>query len=180
MSNYVFLKELYVDYDEIKAVVDDKSGWVEIAPEEENRGYVQYYKQYEPQWLKDQLLPIWSYMGLLVACRAGEYLPPHVDNGRTCAILIPCSESYKNNTLDFYHMPDWKGSEGDWQDWKQKHNGSIIESVMYKDPILFKNIPHGVDNTKSKHPRINFSVCFMPPYTFDVVKDLYDKGNLIV
>ena len=179
MKNYIFLSDLKVDYDDIQCAIEDKAGWVEIAPEKENRGYVQYYKNYQPQWLKDQLLPIWSYMGLLVACRAGEYLPPHVDNGRSCGILIPCSESYKDNTLDFWDMPNWAGKEGDWQDWKDNHDGNILESVIYNDPILFKNIPHGVDNRNSKHPRINLSVCFMPPYNFDVVRDLYDKGILI-
>ena len=179
MTNYIFLNKLKVDYNDIKLVIEEKSGWIEIAPEEENRGYVQYYKKYEPKWLTDQLLPIWSYIGLLVACRAGEYLPPHVDNGRTCGILIPCSESYKDNTLDFWHMPDWKGSEGDWQDWKNNHNGHIIESVIYNDPILFKNVPHGVDNRNSDYPRINLSVCFMPPYNYDVVKDFYKKELLI-
>jgi hypothetical protein len=179
MSNYIFLSKLKVDYNEITHTIEDKAGWIEIAPEQEQRGYVQYYKKYEPEWLKKQLLPIWSYMGLLVACRAGEYLPPHVDNGRACGILIPCSESYKDNTLDFWHMPDWKGSEGGWQDWKTDHNGYITESVIYNDPILFKNVPHGVDNRNSNHPRINLSVCFMPPYNFDVVKDLYERNILI-
>lgn len=179
MTNYIFLKKLKVDYNDIQRVIDETNGWNEIAPEKENRGYVQYYKKYEPQWLKDQLLPIWSYIGLLVACRAGEYLPPHVDNGRTCGILIPCSESYKDNTLDFWDMPNWSGNEGEWQDWKGNHDGTILESVIYNDPILFKNIPHGVDNRNSKHLRINLSVCFMPPYNFDVVKDLYERNVLI-
>ena len=88
MKNYIFLSNLKVDYDDIQRVISDKTGWIEIAPEKENRGYVQYYKNYQPQWLQNQLLPIWSYMGLLIACRAGEYLPPHVDNGRACGILI--------------------------------------------------------------------------------------------
>ena len=179
MKNYIFLSNLKVDYDDIQRVISDKTGWIEIAPEKENRGYVQYYKNYQPQWLQNQLLPIWSYMGLLIACRAGEYLPPHVDNGRACGILIPCSKSYEDNTLDFWDMPEWTGKEGDWQDWKYQHNGSIIESVIYQEPILFKNIPHSVDNRQSKYPRINLSVCFMPPYTFDVVNDLYERNILI-
>jgi hypothetical protein len=180
MTNYFFLNNLQINYNDIDLAINNKEGWIEIAPEEENRGYVQYYKKYEPKWLVDQLLPIWSYMGLLVACRAGEYLPPHVDNGRTCGILIPCSESYKDQTLDFWHMPDWTGLEGNWQDWREQHTGHIIESVIYNDPILFKNIPHSVDNRSSAYPRINLSVCFMPPYTYEVVEDLYNNGMLIV
>lgn len=179
MKNYTFLSELKIDYAEMDQIINDKSDWVEIAPESENRGYVQYYKKYEPDWLKRQLLPIWSYMGLLIACRAGEYLPPHVDNGRTCGILIPCSESYKDNTLDFWNMPDWSGVAGNWQEWKEDHTGKIIESVIYNDPILFNNIPHGVDNRDSNYPRINMSVCFMPPYSFETVKDLHDRGLLV-
>lgn len=180
MKRYCFLPKLKIDYNDIDSAINDKEGWIEIAPEEENRGYVQYYKKYEPDWLKNQLLPIWNYMGLLIACRAGEYLPPHVDNGRTCGILIPCSESYKDNTLDFWHMPDWNGIEGDWKDWRENHSGNIIESVIYNDPILFRNVPHGVDNRNSIYPRINLSVCFMPPYTFEIVEDLYNKGLLII
>jgi len=179
MTRYCFLPKLKIDYIDITRNINDKEGWIEIAPEKENRGYVQYYKKYEPEWLKHQLLPIWNYMGLLIACRAGEYLPPHVDNGRTCGILIPCTESYKDQTLDFWYMPDWNGKEGDWQDWREHHNGHIIESVIYNEPILFRNIPHGVDNRNCAHPRINLSVCFMPPYSFDVVKDLYEKELLV-
>lgn len=179
MTRYCFLPKLKIDYVDITRTINDKDGWIEIASEKENRGYVQYYKKYEPEWLKKQLLPIWSYMGLLIACRAGEYLPPHVDNGRTCGILIPCTESYKDQTLDFWYMPDWNGKEGDWQDWREHHNGHIIESVIYNEPILFKNIPHGVDNRNSTYPRINLSVCFMPPYTYEAIEDLYNKGLLI-
>jgi hypothetical protein len=179
MSNYIKLPDLKVNFEEIQMMLSDKSGWVEITPEHENRGYVQYYKKYEPEWLTKQLLPIWSYMGLLIACRAGEYLPPHVDNGRTCGILIPCTESYTNNSLDFWHIPNWQDTIGLWQDWREDHNGHIIESVIYNEPILFKNIPHGVDNRNSIYPRINLSVCFMPPYDFEVVSDMYNKGILI-
>lgn len=179
MNNYIKLPDLKVDYEEIQKVISDKDGWVEIAPENQNRGYVQYYKKYEPDWLKNQLIPIWSYMGILIACRAGEYLPPHVDNGRTCGILIPCSESYKDNTLDFWEISDWNGKEGEWQEWRNDHNGRIIESVIYNEPILFNNSPHGVDNRNSLYPRINLSVCFMPPYTFDVITGLYNSGVLL-
>jgi hypothetical protein len=179
MNNYINLSKLKINFNEIEKAVDEKDGWIEIAPENENRGYVQYYKKYQPEWLTTQLLPIWSYMGLLVACRSREYLPPHVDNGRSCGILIPCSESYKNNTLDFWDMPDWNGVNGDWHEWRSNHDGRIIESVMYNEPILFNNIPHGVDNRTSEYPRINLSVCFMPPYSFEVVKKLYIDGALI-
>lgn len=176
---YTFLNDLVVDNVDLQAAISNTAGWYEIAPAHEQRGYVQSYKKYEPTWLTEKLLPIWSYMGLLSACGPGEYLPPHVDNGRTCAILIPCTDSYKDNTLDFWDMPDWSGVEGEWNDWRGEHSGKIKESIIYTDPILFKNVPHGVDNTHSNHYRINFSVCFLPPYTYETVKDLYNKGLLL-
>lgn len=176
---YCDLPELKINQEEIDKFLDDKTGWTEITPEHENHGYVQYYKKYEPDWLKNQLLPIWSYMGILIACRAGEYLLPHVDRGRTTGILIPCTKSYKDNTLDFWEMPDWEGTVGKQQKFHDYSNGKIIESVKYTKPILFKNVPHGVDNRNSKFDRINFSVCFLEPYTYEVVLDLYNKGLLI-
>jgi len=176
---YTFMPDLKVDLADIKLAIDDKTGWVEITPEKENHGYVQYYKAYEPEWLKSQLLPIWSYMGLLIACRAGEYLIPHVDTGRTSGILIPCTDSYTNNTLDFWDIPEWDGTIGKQEKFHDHSNGKIIDQVLYTDPILFKNVPHGVDNRNSKDARINLSVCFMQPYTYEVVKSLYEKGLLI-
>ena len=174
---YNFL-DLQIDYEDIQKTIDDKDGWETILPEEWNLGYVQRYKKYEPKWLTDQLLPIWSYMGILVAAEAGQYLLPHVDNGRTGAILIPCTKSYQDTSLDFWEIPEWKGVSG-FDEKFTEHTGKIKESVIYNDPILFKNVPHGVDNTKSKYDRINLSVCFMPPYTYEVLKDLNDKGLLI-
>lgn len=178
-SFYKELKELQIDQLAINSFLNDKSGWTEITPEHENHGYTQFYKKYEPDWLTSQLLPIWSYMGILVACRAGEYLLPHVDTGRTSGILIPCTKSYEENSLDFWEIPEWTGTIGKQQKFHDYSNGKIIESVKYTTPILFKNVPHGVDNTKSKHDRINLSVCFMEPYTYEVVLDLYEKGLLI-
>lgn len=179
MSFYINLNDLTVDYDDINLFLSDKTGWTEITPEHENHGYVQYYKKYEPRWLTEQLLPVWSYMGILIACRAGEYLLPHVDNGRTSAILIPCTKSYEDNSLDFWELPSWPGQVGKQQKFHDYSDGKIIDSVIYTNPILFKNVPHGVDNTKSKYDRINFSVCFMEPYTYEVLKDLYERGLLI-
>jgi hypothetical protein len=115
MNFYTRLDNLKVDQEDIDRFLKDKSGWSEITPEHENHGYVQYYKKYEPKWLTDQLLPIWSYMGILVACRAGDYLLPHVDNGRTSAILIPCTDSYKDNSLDFWELSEWEGKVGKQQ-----------------------------------------------------------------
>ena len=112
MELYCNLPELKVDNAHIQRAIDDRTGWTEITPEHENHGYVQYYKKYEPDWLKDQLLPIWSYMGILIACRAGELLIPHIDNGRSAAILIPCTDSYEHHTLDFWHIPEWEGVIG--------------------------------------------------------------------
>lgn len=179
MSDFYFnISELNVDYQDIQRVIDEKDGWIEITPEEWGVGYVQYYKAYEPQWLKDQLFPIWSYMGLLIAARAGEYLPPHIDNGRTAGILIPCTDSYEENSLDFWDIPEWDGVCGNEHKFLE-HTGHITESVTYTSPIVFKNIPHGVDNRTSTFDRINLSVCFIEPYTFEVVSDLYQKGLLI-
>lgn len=178
MSNFYFNIPLEIDYIDIQKQIDEQEGWHEITPEEWGVGYVQYYKAYEPQWLKDQLLPIWSYMGLLIAARAGEYLPPHIDNGRTAGILIPCTDSYEENSLDFWDIPEWDGVCGNEHKFLE-HTGQIIDSVVYTDPIVFKNVPHGVDNTKSKSPRINLSVCFLEPYTFEVLQDLHNKGLLI-
>lgn len=175
---YSFI-DLYIDYDDIARFLNDKSGWTEITPEHENHGYVQYYKKYEPVWLKKQLLPIWSYMGILIACRAGEYLTPHVDTGRTAGILIPCTKSYSETTLDFWDIPQWDGTVGKQEKFHDHSNGKIIDSVKYTTPILFKNVPHGVDNRNSEFDRINFSVCFMPPYTYEVLKDLNEKGILV-
>lgn len=180
MSNfYINIPEIKINYDDIQHVINDQNDWCEITPKHENHGYVQYYKKYEPKWLTDQLLPIWSYMGILIACRAGEYLLPHVDNGRTAGILIPCTKSYEENTLDFWDMPDWQGTIGKQEKFHDYSNGKIIESVKYTTPILFKNVPHGVDNRNSKFDRINISVCFLEPYTYEVVLDLYKKGLLI-
>lgn len=179
MELYYKLPGLKIDKAHIQQTIDDRTGWSEITPEHENHGYVQYYKKYEPDWLKDQLLPIWSYMGILIACRAGELLIPHVDNGRSAAILIPCTDSYEQHTLDFWHIPEWEGHVGKQQKFHDYSNGHIIDSVLYTEPILFRNVPHGVDNRKSKTPRINLSVCFMEPYTYDVLKDLHTKGLLI-
>jgi len=177
---YIDLNELHIDYEDINKAIMDKSGWDEITPEHENHGYTQFYKKYEPEWLTKQLLPVWSYMGLLIACRAGEYLLPHVDTGRTCGILVPCTKSYQNNTLDFWDIPDWQGSIGKQEKFHDYSNGNIIEKVKYTNPILFKNIPHGVDNTKSSYDRVNLSVCFLEPYTYETVKDLHERGLLCV
>lgn len=171
--------DLQVDHDAIDTFLSDKTGWSEITPENEHHGYVQYYKKYEPEWLTSQLLPIWDYMGVLIACRAGEFLLPHVDNGRTAGILIPCSKSYEDQTLDFWDLPQWDGVIGQQEKFYDFSNGTIIESVKYTTPILFKNVPHSVDNRQSKFDRINLSVCFLPPYTYEVVKDLNDRGLLI-
>jgi hypothetical protein len=180
MSNfYLNISEIKINYSDIQHAIENPNGWQEITPEHENHGYVQYYKKYEPKWLTDQLLPIWSYMGILIACRAGEYLLPHVDTGRTAGILIPCTKSYEENTLDFWDIPEWKGTIGKQQKFHNHNNGKIIESVKYTTPILFKNVPHGVDNRTSTFDRINLSVCFMEPYTFEVVSDLYQKSLLI-
>jgi hypothetical protein len=176
---YTFLDTLIVDHNDIELFLSDKTGWTEITPEDENHGYVQYYKKYEPKWLTEQLFPIWSYMGILVACRAGEYLLPHVDNGRTSGILIPCTKSYEENTLDFWDIPEWQGTIGKQQKFHDYSKGKIVESVKYTSPILFKNVPHGVDNTNSKFDRINLSVCFMQPYSYETVLDLHNKGLLI-
>lgn len=176
---YTFLPDLKVDYQDIKHNIEDSVGWVEITPEKENHGYVQFYKKYEPEWLKQQLLPIWSYMGLLIACRAGEYLIPHVDTGRTSAILIPCTESYTENTLDFWEIPQWKGTVGQQEKFHDHTEGKIIDQIIYTNPILFKNVPHGVDNRNSLHDRVNLSVCFMEPYTYEVVKSLYERNLLV-
>lgn len=178
MNNLYFNIPLEIDYTDINKQIEDKNGWQEITPKEWNLGYVQFYKSYEPDWLKDQLLPVWSYMGLLIAAHAGEYLPPHIDNGRTAGILIPCTDSYEVNSLDFWDIPEWDGICGNETKFL-KHTGRIIESVVYTNPIVFKNVPHGVDNTKSKSSRINLSVCFLQPYTFEVLQDLHKKGILI-
>ena len=179
MSNLYFnIPELEIDYLDIQKQIDDKEGWLEITPKKWNLGYVQYYKAYEPDWLKDQLFPIWSYMGLLVAAQAGEYLPPHIDNGRSAGILIPCTDSYEENSLDFYDIPEWDGVCGNEHKFLE-HTGKIVESVTYTNPILFKNVPHGVDNTKSSTDRINLSVCFLEPYSYEVLQDLHNKGLLI-
>lgn len=174
---YNFLK-IKVDEEDIKKAIQDETDWQIITPAEWNYGYTQRYKKYEPKWLTDQLLPIWSYMGILVAAEAGQYLTPHVDNGRTAGILIPCTPGYQHTSLDFWDIPEWDGVPGNDKKFTE-HTGKIIDSVIYEDPILFKNIPHGVDNTKSKYDRINLSVCFLPPYTYEVLKDLNDKGLLI-
>jgi hypothetical protein len=179
MKLYQFLPQLKIDQQHIDEFLSDRSGWSEITPEHENHGYVQYYKQYQPQWLTSQLLPIWSYMGVLVACRAGEYLLPHVDRGRSAAILIPCTPSYQDTSLDFWHMPQWSGTIGQQEKFHDYSSGHIIDSVIYTDPILFKNVPHGVDNTKSKFDRINLSVCFMEPFTYEVLEELNKRGLLI-
>jgi hypothetical protein len=174
---YSFLN-IKVDYEDINRVIQDETDWQTITPAEWNYGYTQRYKKYEPKWLTDQLLPVWSYMGLLVAAQAGEYLMPHVDNGRTAGILIPCTDSYQDVSLDFWDIPEWQGECGKEQKFVE-HTGKIIDSVKYTSPILFKNVPHGVDNTKSKFHRINLSVCFMQPYTYEAVEDLNKKGLLI-
>jgi hypothetical protein len=179
MSFYTILDKLQVDQNDIDNFLKDKTGWSEITPKHENHGYVQFYKKYEPKWLTSQLLPIWSYMGILTACRAGEYLLPHVDNGRTAGILIPCTKSYEENTLDFWDIPEWEGTIGKDQKFHNHSNGKIIESIKYTTPILFKNVPHGVNNQNSKYDRINLSVCFLEPYTYEIIVDLYNKGLLI-
>lgn len=176
---YHSLNNLKINQSDIDNFLADKTGWTEITPEHENHGYVQYYKKWEPKWLTDQLLPIWSYMGVLIACRAGEFLLPHVDTGRTAGILIPCTKSYEENTLDFWEIPEWEGTVGKQQKFYNYDNGKIIERVKYTTPILFKNVPHSVDNRNSKYDRINLSVCFLQPYTYEVVIDLYHKGLLI-
>jgi len=179
MTNYQLLPKLKINQEHIDQFLADPAGWTEITPEHENHGYVQHYKQYQPDWLVNQLLPIWSYMGILVACRAGEFLLPHVDNGRSAAILIPCTHSYDDIKLDFWEMPQWQGVIGKQEKFHDFSQGKIIESVTYSQPILFKNVPHGVDNTKSKFDRINLSVYYLEPYTFEVLQDLDKKGVLI-
>lgn len=179
MSFYQHLPELKVDQVHIDNFLADRNGWAEITPEHENHGYVQFYKQYEPDWLKSQLLPIWSYMGILVACRAGEVLIPHVDRGRTAGILIPCTPSYSDTSLDFWEIPQWDGNIGQQEKFHDHRSGRIIESVTYTQPILFKNVPHGVDNSKSNFDRINLSVCFMEPFTYEALVELHRKGLLI-
>lgn len=179
MNNLWSYIDLKINQEEIDNFLADKTGWTEITPENENHGYVQYYKKWEPTWLTEQLLPIWSYMGILVAARAGEFLLPHVDTGRSAAILIPCTKSYEENTLDFWDMNEYNWSVGKQQKFHDYSKGKIIESVKYTTPILFKNIPHSVDNRNSKYDRINFSVCFLEPYTYEVLNDLNKKGLLV-
>jgi hypothetical protein len=175
MYNFVNIK---IDYEDIQKEIDNQAGWQTITPKEWNLGYEQKYKEYKPEWLVNQLLPVWSYMGLLIAAKSGQYLTPHVDNGRTAGILIPCTKSYQDTSLDFWDIPEWDGIPGNDKKFVE-HTGKIIDSVKYNDPILFKNVPHGVDNTKSKYDRINLSICFLYPYTYEVLKDLNEKGLLI-
>lgn len=176
---YIDIPNLYVDQEEIDRFLEDKTGWTEVTPEIEKHGYVQYYKKWEPEWLVKQLLPIWSYMGVLVAARAGERLIPHVDTGRSAGILIPCTKSYEENTLDFWDIPNHEWRVGKQQKFHEHSQGTIIESVKYTNPILFKNIPHGVDNTKSKYDRTNLSICFLEPYSYEVLKDLHERKLLV-
>lgn len=173
-KNHIFV-DLNIDYEDIKNVLSQDLKWENISPKK-YLGYKQKYFEYQPKWLIDQFkLPIWSYIGFLVACQKGENLCPHTDNGRTCAINIPAVPDYDKTTLEFWDFPDWQYD----QKWPDTSKGTKIEEVAYNSPILIRNRPHAVDNTSSEYDRITLSISFMPPYEFEVIADLIERGLLL-
>ena len=174
-ENFIVLDDLFVDWSDIKRELSQLE-WNKI--DDPRRASTQYYNSYQPDWLVNQLNCDWHSMGLLFAVGPHTYLEPHVDYLRTCAILIPCTASYGGVSLDFWNIPSWRG-ELEENIYFNRGMGQIKESVYYKKPILFRNIPHGVNNTSSSSPRINLSVCFLTPNSFDDLARKYDDGELI-
>ena len=174
-SLFCILDKIKIDWEDLQSHLLDIR-WEYL--EDPQRSYSQYYKSYQPLWLTQQLLPIWHSMGFLLAGKAGAYIEPHVDYKRTCAILIPCSHHHGKVSLDFWNIPRWTGNRESDLHFK-KEEGTIINSVAYSKPLLMRNVPHGLDNTQSDFDRVNLSVCFLPPYNFDVILDLYKRGLLL-
>jgi hypothetical protein len=173
--NHIPLKRLFVDWEDINRELSQIK-WNRI--EDPNRRTVQYYNSYQPDWLVNQLQCDWHSMGLLYAVGPQSYLEPHVDYKRTCAILIPCTSSYESVPLDFWDIPTWGGELED-NIYFNRFMGSKTETIYFNEPILFRNIPHGVDNTGSLAPRINLSVCFLAPNSFDDLAEEYENGRLL-
>jgi hypothetical protein len=164
-QRYIKLPKFKFEYNQIKEAYDTAT--FEPTGQNDYRDVQGYAKVPYPEFVKDQFtVPIYKSTGFLRAL-PNKKVPAHTDMGRVCAILIPFIGEQNKNPLRF-----WKYDE--------KAEKDILISETYIDsPILIDTtVLHSVDDS-SDVERINFTICFDYPFSFEVVAGLMLKQGVI-
>ena len=116
-----------------------------------------------PKFVEEQFIfPMYKSNGFLRA-KEDKAIPSHVDMGRVAAILIPFVGEQDKNPLRF---------------WKNDNKTLISETLIDQPTLINTTIYHSVDTASSKQ-RINFTICFDYPYSFEVLADLFVRKQML-
>ena len=162
---YVKLPNFKYDIEQIKEAYN--GAIFEPTGSNDYREVQGYAKVPCPQFVKEQfVLPIWKSTGFLRAMPR-KIVPAHADMGRVCAILIPFIGEQNKNPLRF------------WKYDKINNKDTLISETLIDQPILIDTtVLHSVDGY-SDQERINFTICFDYPFSFEIVSELILKQGMI-
>jgi len=158
---YIKLPNFKYDKKEIQQLYESASfGSTGKGEYRDIQGYAQVPT---PKFVQEQFIfPMYKSNGFLRA-KENKAIPSHVDMGRVAAILIPFVGEQDKNPLRF---------------WKNDNKTLISETLIDQPTLINTTIYHSVDTASSKQ-RINFTICFDYPYSFEVLADLFVRKQML-
>ena len=118
--------------------------------------------------------------------KANNIIGPHTDYGRGCTINIPICGDFANSSLDAYEWTKPISVMSPDQDLSVEEesrffpHSEIEQQINYTTPICFDTrVPHGVTN-QTKEDRFILGITFKDDLRVGHIKELYEKGELLI